>query len=185
MATDILHRVSPLSGCMRLNAEETYIEVENLIRKEVWRIIGKYGGDFDDLMTEASAIYLVAYDSFGTSSGTKFTTWLVNNLRWGLIDKVRNRINHERRFSVIDDQQISKNYRDWKPSDLIDELHEDAKLVAKLVLDTPEEIMQVYMGKGGQPRNFRSTIRDYLIEMGWTASRISESFAEIRQALKD
>lgn len=185
MATNTLQHVSPLSNNMRRNSEETYEEVKNLIRKEVWRVVGKYGGDFDDLMAEASTIYMAAYDSFDPASGSRFTTWLSNNLRWGLLDRVGERVRHNQRTSPVDEQQLSKEYRDWSPPDLLDELNEDAKLVVMLVIDTPEEIARIYTSKGGQPRNFRSTLRDHLAELGWTTARIAESFAEIRQALKN
>jgi len=39
--------------------------------------------------------------------------------------------------------------------------------------------------KGDQPRNYRSSIRQYLAELGWTAARVAESFNEIRHALAE
>jgi len=183
MATDILDRVAPLTGCQRRNAEETYLEVEDLIRKEVWRICKKWGGDFDELMAEGQAVFMAAFDSYSADSGIQFTTWLVNQIRWTLTDQVRSRIGRNKRFEQVDDQQIAGGYRDWKPADLLDDLHEDARLVAKLVIDTPEEIARIYFAKGGQPRNLRSTIRDYLVDLGWTTVRIAESFREIGRAL--
>ena len=183
MATDILDKVAPLTAGQRKNAEETYLEVEDLIRKEVWRICKKWGGDFDELMAEGQAVFMAAFDSYTPASGTQFTTWLVNQLRWNLTDQVRTRIGRNKRFEPVDDQQITGCYRDWKPADLLDDLHEDARLVAKLVIDTPAEIAWIYERKGGQPRNLRSTIRDYLADLGWTTVRIAESFREVARAL--
>ena len=60
---------------------------------------------------------------------------------------------------------------------------EDAKTVISLVLDSPAELMAMAEGKGGQPRNWRSTIRTHLQDIGWAASRIAASFEEIREAV--
>jgi hypothetical protein len=63
---------------------------------------------------------------------------------------------------------------------------EDTPLLGQLTgsdVETPAELEQVYRAKGGEARNLRSSIRQYLIEMGWTAARIAESFIEVRRAL--
>jgi hypothetical protein len=180
---DVLDRVHPMAAGQRKNAEETYLEVENLIRKEVWRITKKFGGDYDELLAEANVIFMAAWDSYDLNCGTQFTTWLVNQIRWGLTEQVRNRIRAGKRFSRVDAEQLSGGYRNWKPSDLLDELGEDARLVASLVIDTPADIAWIYERKGGQARNLRSTIRDYLADLGWSTMRIAESFREVARAL--
>ena len=183
MATDILDRVKPLTAGQRRNAEETYLEVENLIRREVWRICKKWGGDFEELMAEGQVVFMAAFDSYRPDCGAQFTTWLVNQVRWNLTDQVRERFRTGKRFEPADEQQSAGSYRTWNPADLLDELGEDARLVAGLVIDTPAAIAWIYERKGGQPRTLRSTIRDYLADLGWTTVRIAESFREVARAL--
>ena len=48
----------------------------------------------------------------------------------------------------------------------------------------PADLIQMAKTKGGQPRNFRSTIRDHLYDLGWTWDRVRESFQEIRQVVR-
>lgn len=183
MATDVLDRVTPLTENKKRAAEETYHEVENLIRKEVWRIAMRFGQEFDELMVEADVIFMSAWDSYDPTYGTQFTTWLVNQIRWGLTEQVRTQFRNRKKFEAVDAEQVAGGYRNWSPSDLLDELNEDARLVASLVIDTPAEIAWIYERKGGQARNLRSTIRDYLADLGWTTVRIAESFREVARAL--
>lgn len=178
---DVLELAVRFSPCQQRSAEETFLEVQDLIRKQVWGLIRTYGGDFDEMMAEASYLFIAAYNDW--DGIVPFTTWVSNWIRWSLIDQLRIRIGHQARYTYVDDEVLTRNINNWQPADLLEELSTDAAMVVKLVLETPAEIASIIEGKGGQPRNYRSTIRSYLISLGWTAKQISDSFAEIRAAL--
>ncbi len=180
---DALALAPNFSSAQKRAAEETYLEVENLIRKQVWGLVKTYGGDFDELMAEASYLFIAAYNDW--PGDIPFTTWCGNWIRWALIDQLRVRISHQRHYTHVDDELIVKKTSDWRPADFIEELSEDASLVVQLVFETPAEIASVIACKGGQPRNYRSTIRSYLCSIGWTTRRITETFAEIGKALSE
>lgn len=183
-------------------ASETYEEVKRLIYHTVWSVVRQYGGDFDELMSEANVAFLDAYESFDGSSS--FSSWLRLNV-WGkCVDAVRNRLDEQRRYKRVKDDTRSgipvqftadsdglaegipdRSCSGWKIGGMFEELTEDAALVVKLTLETPAELEAVVRAKGGQPRNLRSSIRNYLAEMGWTACRIAESFNEVRRVLAD
>ena len=171
-----------LTEVQKRNVAETYKDVEKLIYSTVWQVVRRYGGHFDDLLSEANQVFLEAYESFDGSSS--FTNWLRFNVWWRLVDVQRSTHRERSRYVPVEDVDIAERTRsDWRMQDMIEELTEDAALVVKLVVETPAELEQVYRAKGGEARNLRSSIRQYLIEMGWTAARIAESFVEVRRAL--
>jgi RNA polymerase sigma factor (sigma-70 family) len=197
-----------LSPVARSNAEETYNECLDLIRSVVWKVIRQYGGDFDELMSEANAAFLDAYRTFDGSSA--FTSWLHTRVWYSCVSFVRDRLEEQSRYkwreaeratvdgisiksigdaSLADEsihngvENVPDRRSTWRVSDLLEELGEDARMVVSLTLETPTELARIAEQKGGQPRNLRSSLRQHLAEMGWTAVRIAESFSEVRRAL--
>lgn len=197
-----------LSPTLRSNASETYEECLDLIRSVVWKVIRTYGGDFDELMSEANVAFLDAYRTFDGSSA--FTSWLHTRVWYSCVSFVRDRLEEQSRYkwreaeratvdgisirSIGDASLASESIHNgvenvpdrrstWRIGDLLEELGEDARLVVSLTLETPPDLERVYQAKGAQPRNLRSSLRQYLAEMGWTAVRIAESFNEVRRAL--
>ncbi len=186
MAADTLAKATRMSNARRAAAEETFLEVRNLIRQRVWKLSKKYGGDFEELFAEASVIFIAAYESYPAHNPPcGFTTWLTNQVYWGLEDELRGRVRTSKKFEPADPDQIQAKNRDWEPASLLEELGSDARMVVELVIETPAEIDQIIRAKGGEARNVRSTIRDHLRGIGWTAARIAESFCEIRHALAE
>lgn len=173
-----------LSPVARKNASETYDECKTLIYSTVWKVVRTYGGDFDELMSEANAAFLDAYRTFDGSSA--FTSWLRQRVWYSCVSFVRDRLDERSRYEPAEDVQIAdRNRSSWSIQQMAEDLGEDALLVVKLVVETPTDLERVYQAKGAQPRNLRSSIRQYLAEAGWTAARIAESFNEVRRALSE
>jgi DNA-directed RNA polymerase specialized sigma24 family protein len=150
-------------------------------------------------------VFLTAYSDFDGSC--PFSNWLRQMIVYRLLDCVRNRCQENGRrkpepndsvsgipvWSLTGDGRDRSNPVDevpdvrstWRISELLDELGDDARTVVKLVVETPAELAAVVQGKGDQPRNYRSSVRNYLAELGWTAVRVAESFNEIRHALSE
>ena len=167
--------------------DEAYEQVKNLIYDTVWKFKRRYGGDFEELLSDANYHFIEAWNDYDPDYGTKLSTFVRNAIWFNLIDQLRRKATRDRHIMVssvtIENQGYTQTRND-PIGDLADELTEDAKTVLELVLNSPAEISAAIWTKGGQPRNFRSCIRTYLQRLGWTAARVTESFDEIRQAIK-
>lgn len=173
---------------------ETYDDVERLLRHVCVQFMRRNGGhlgtagdgsEFDDAMSEARIAYMRAYQTWQPDGGSKFTTYLCQCVYRRLLDRYK--FDRRRRAlwqGVADPDTLGVPDRLPFDRDSFERhLTEDAQVVLSLVLDAPDEIAQIAMNKGGQPQNWRSTIRDYLAAMGWAARRITRTFDEIKEAL--
>ena len=194
-----------LSPTQRATADETYEEVKDLLYATVWKVVRQFGGDFDELMSEANVAFLEAYSNFDGSSS--FSSWVRQSVWYKCVDLIRGRLTEQSRYAKgFSDESVNRvpcsmagadadvrgileipdrPHSSWKIQSMIEELTEDAALVVKLTIETPAELEAVVQAKGGQPRNLRSSLRQYLAEMGWTACRIAESFNEVRRVLAE
>lgn len=171
--------------------DETYQDVEKLIYHAVHKFYKSHGGDIDEMIGVANQVFMDSYEAFDASKGT-FTGFLYLNITRRLQDLYW----HEKRRKTMSlDSETEdgttfagqvEDYRTSKDFDLMEfaeGMSQDAMEVLKLVLESPAELASVAMGKGGNPRNWRSTVREFLYGMGWSGERISESFEEISGAL--
>ena len=173
--------MEPLSRQRCLAVDDTYQEMYGLIRHTVRGFVQEFGGDFDDLLAEANSCFMAAYNDY--PGNPKFSTWLRNYIRWELLDGLRPKARRNKRTERIGEREFPDNHSTFTVQTFLRELGGDAQLVAKLVLDAPAEISTVAEAKGGQPRNYRSTVRAYLRGLRWGADRINESFEEIAKVL--
>lgn len=176
-----------MDAVTRQDATEKYLEVEKLIYHTVHKFIARYGGDFSDRLSRANELFLKTYNEYsGRWSFAASVRWVV----WtGLLDDVRReaKMANKSRRELIDLTLLSCrecpvwDWREWS-----DNLSTDARDVLRLIFDdeASQPIMKVAELKGGEGRNIRSTIREHLIGTGWTAKRVTETFTEIKEALK-
>ena len=68
--------------------------------------------------------------------------------------------------------------------DLVALVGEEAETVLQLIQETPADLWTAIEGKGGAPRNYRTCIREYLHDKGWTVNEVNDSFTEIEGALQ-
>lgn len=171
---------------------ETYLEVKGLIFDTVYKHVQLYGGDFDEMLSEANVVFMRVYKIYKPERGA-FSTLLVTCIYRELTDMLRKRI-ADRPFwgssidadrgngsmaDKIQDTHVGKFDRDGFASSL----SHHAQIVLNLTLNAPKEIAEIAIGKGDEPRNWRSTIRDFLYNNGWSSEEIATSFDEIRNAL--
>lgn len=164
---------------------DTFRDVENLLYHICHQFSQKHGGDIDDHISTAHQVYMDVYRTW-KEGYAPFSNYVATCLyRRLLMEKQR-----QRRIPVM---SISQEDGDYEIEDLnqssflelfLNDLSDDSKLVIQLIFETPDEIQSLIDGKGGSPRNIRSTIKEYLRKTGWTFTRITESFEEIRQALQ-
>jgi RNA polymerase sigma factor (sigma-70 family) len=159
--------------------EETYADVKKLIYHIVNDFRAKHGGDSEELLAEANIGFMKAYQHFDHERGAKFSTFM----HWVIW-------NHLLSFSTKSKLPVAcaDSVVDARPSPFLlwefaEGLTEDAATVLDLVFSSPAELTAIAEGKGNQGRNWRSSIRDYLIQKGWGTNRILECFSEITAAL--
>jgi hypothetical protein len=171
-----------MEATLNLNKEvmaETYEDVKMLIYKTVHGFIKRYGGDFDELMAEANYSFVRNTPKHDESKGpyiayVKFSIW--NDLL--SLQRASRRHCH----SELNDN-TSSTVSPSRIPEIIEDLPSDAKFVALLVLEAPEELATMMLNEGGRPRGARRAIKQYLSNLGWTAEQVKRSFEEIGEAL--
>ncbi len=160
-----------------MDITETYHSVEKLI----WRTTNRFHQchttteSTDDLLSIAHMAFVEAYHSYDSSKGASFSTWTVRMVWWHLLNA-----NRDAQLPIVDtEHEVTDSQSNFHLFEFLEELTEDARIITKLILDTPTDLAEVIQ------REYvpRATIRRWLIRLGWTAKRITESFAEIRRAL--
>lgn len=165
---------------------ETYEDCEHYLEHIVWRFHlrhgGRYGADFEEMLGEARLVFLKVYEKFEAGRG-HFLAFLRTAVERRLIDLHR----HEQRKSVAavqasDTPEIFVDHqRSFSLSELLDGLTEDARLVVRLVLDTPGDFTAAL---GTRNRNCpRLMVEDYLKGLGWRPMRIRNCLEKLEQAL--
>lgn len=171
---------------------KTYCEVENLIKWTVTKFMQTKGGDFDDLMEKANYYFVEAYKRY--DGRTKLSYYIRYRVWYGLLDEhciaarkarvskiVELEPNRDERRSL---EGISERLSCFNLMSFLEELSEDARLCAKLVLDTPTGLAKCIREYGGRPKHYRSVIREYLVELGWPTTRVTKAFKEVGELLR-
>lgn len=170
---------------------ETYIDIENLIYKLVWRFKARYGGSFDELVAEANLLYILAFDSYSEADGL-FSTWVYGRIWHGLqtfLKRITQRNKYGTTFCSL--SKGSHKVMNERPghfhlSDILEEVGQDSKTLIRLVLYPPEGITKDDLEKGFSVRGTRTYLKQYLYQtLGWPKKRIRESFGEIGRILSD
>ena len=181
------------------DAGEAYSLIEGLVYDQVHRFARQFGGDFEELLGEAHLAFLRGHIQFLTGakpSGIPIKhPYAVEIRQWiwfDLLDATRTRLRRNASVGMVSlsRDDISPAYdiadnggRALAVLETLDALGDDARYVAELALNTPEDLAQEAEAKGGEARNYRSTIRTYLAARGWDMKRIAAAFDEIREAV--
>lgn len=168
-----------------------FAAARDVVVGQAHRFSRRFGCDPDEAESDAQLAFLRAHASYVTGrwpSGTpvvcSFDIMLRRWIWYTLLDAMRVRMAQQRRLPI-------------EPCEYLDALplqtdgfsvyglglSEDAIYAALLVLNPPDDVEAVAEAKGGEPRNYRSTVRAYLRAAGWRNDRISSAFGEIREAL--
>jgi len=171
---------------------ETYHDVHDLICHTVHGFIRKNGrqwGTFDELFAQANWEFMVAFRDYQRPDGNRdgdssFSTWCRWVVSKGLLEHQRNIIRRDRmcRITVRDttEMEIPADVSEFRLIDLLDELTDDAALVAKLTLNPPKVLTQcIAEAKGSAARNVQAVLRQYLYGLDWEPDRVNAAFAEI------
>lgn len=171
-------------------AIRTYPLVDDLLWKLVFKFVRKHGGDRDEVRQNAEYQFVQAIHKYEPRRGP-----IENWIKFFVYRELQSDDRTERRRAhllprskdvVLED--LPGDELSLSPlEDLLCRLGEDAATIVRLVFETPkqveEDIKRRDETKGVSPTNIRTALRSYLRGVGWAASRISESFGEIRAAL--
>lgn len=162
---------------------ETYIEVEKLIYHTVNKFVARFGGDTEEYVAEANLVYMRVYEAYDPAKGA-FSTLLVTSINNRLMDMSQSAYRKSKVHSSIDEHEIQPvdRHHDFRIGEFLEDLTADARMVVDLVLhDSP--VSDAAAGKGGEIRNWQSSIREYLRGLGWSARKIGSVFSEVSAAL--
>ncbi len=143
------------------------------------------GGEPDELLQESFLYFMDALDRFNGQGDWK--QWVMYRIKKNLLERARTiqyqkySRPHDRNYDVLHcaDTACPHTFEE-----VLQEMPLDAFVVTKLALDPPTVIQQEISRKGGSPRNIRSSIRRYLMDLGWSAQRVADSYSQIADILK-
>lgn len=72
-------------------AEQAYQSVERLLHRICWKFQARYGGEYEEWVSDAHEIFMDVLNTHDQSKGGSFVTWLYYRLNWGLYDRLRER----------------------------------------------------------------------------------------------
>ncbi len=176
----------------------SYRNVEAMIHKIVNGFVAKFGGQPDDYLGPAHEGYMRAYEKWEPDRGA-FTTivwWCVRNKLLNYVTR-RNRIRSreiqgsEEKYleSPEGPRPVGRRGGGLLFSSAFDlrvfagGLSDDARTVVALLCDEPVESVERLNGAARQeiPGRIRGKLWD---DLGWSMDRVTESFSEIREALR-
>ena len=178
-----------MSKLAMVAVSETYGDVEKLLHKIVWKFQKKHGGCHDELMAEANFLFMKAYGSMSKTQNRtlRFTTWLSKIVWYGLLDHLNSVIKWQTRLPRTSETALDRirSKDSFNMDAFVDNLSPDAKVVAKLAVNPPPDIL--LSAKHGHGRHNGTTMRralvEFLSDICWATERITESFHEIQEVL--
>lgn len=163
--------------------EEAYDDLRGMLYKLAMKFSRLLKLPLDDVMSEVNECFVNAYHRHDASR-SRFITYVYRHITWVFLERShRISIKNERlqRKDLELDTRAAKDNGVWY-IEFIDRLSEDAKIVAQLVVETPQELAR--MMKRARPLSRpQSIVRRYLRAIGWARERIAETFEEIADAL--
>lgn len=164
---------------------ETYEEVQELIAKIVRGMMAQYGGfEFDELSAEANLHYIRAFNDYDATQ-SKFTTHLITYIKNGLFWYIRDE--YRQAHISIDDENTNIDSLQTIPFsliDLFDEMEQDTYTIIHLFFNAPKEIIELALSNGKHQKHMRTSLKNYLHNMGWTIRRITKTFEDLQNALQ-
>jgi len=169
---------------------ETYVDMQNLIFAVVWQVWMCYGGDIDDLASEANLIFLNIIDEHDPDRG-ELSTWLAYKIKKELLSHIRIKSRHLLSCISIDDELIETDSnlisRDFSVMDFVDEMSQDAHIILQLFLEIPRDVLSNLLEETRRidrvQAHVRNRLKNRLRQMGWTTQRMKTAFEQIKNII--
>ena len=162
---------------------DDYQSVRPLLYQLCRRFHARHGGEWDELVSEANECFTVAWHSYQPAKG-KLTTWVHWKVWHGLLEGHRSRAKQHSRRIDLDMARLPSRKR-FDLHELVQEVSDDAAAVIELTVGTPMELLLECRCLQRKPKasSVRAALVDFLLDTGWSAARILETFREIREVL--
>lgn len=176
-----LNAAATLTTSQRRAAAAAWAEAEELVTNTASRFAHRYCQDTETVLADAQVVFAAWWRDTREADGS-YGGNLRNTIWNELLDALRpeTRRGKLRAPAAAADTVAAPAGTSYA---WLAELGDDAALVVSLALDTPADIADTVAARGGAPRNLRRCLREHLAGMGWPASRISDTFNEIRGVL--
>ena len=157
-----------------LLTDDIYMMVDKQVHKICHRFQRQYGGEYDELVGDARLYYTEAVHAWDPDKGQKFSTWVQSRIWWRLLSKVRKRLTklYGRQQADDYDMETVPERSSFDMDRFCGELSEDAATAARAAIHVDAPVH----GK-------LHAVMEYLFDLGWSATRIAESFREIVEAI--
>lgn len=171
-----------------------YADYEKMLLQAVYKAMKRWGGSFDDWLSDANDVFMYACGRYKKKKGNKFGTYLYFLLNVFLVERLRKELKQRTRLPCQPLQgweyNIAVSHRIFE---LPAELSEDARIVVGLVFDMPADIKLALVQMDRLPEDFEQEIKagrtigrcikDFLADLNWSTGRIDQTFDEIRRCL--
>lgn len=157
-------------------AAASWKDHEELVKWTVWKIVKKYGGDFEETYSEALLLYVEAVQLYDESRGSSLSSWVGFRLYKELQETKRNtarRLGYTGAWLNIDKTSVTHK-ESW-----LDGLVKLLSVEAQEALFVILELNNVYHNKS----LFKLKARRKLREKGYKNESITSCFEEIEAAL--
>lgn len=145
----------------------------------------------EELLSSANETFVDTYYNYDHTRGPffkrlSFQIWY-NFLKEHVIKVNRRTVRENGCVNYVDmsEDPFPTNQQRFNLLEFIDELTEDAKVVVRLILDTPEDLIIAMRNDTPRPgrQSTRANLKQYLHGMNWDGRRIRETFSEITTTL--
>ena len=173
--------MNELKQQQRKESTKKFHEVELLIHRTCQDFRKQFGGNYEDLFSQAQEIFLVACQDYDETKGAKFSTYCRNMIWFRLQDSnrvIQNRLKQIPRVDATEmDSTETLTASDFDLMEFIDEsnLSSKAKTVIRIALHNKKVPSSV--------RDGQAAIRKILVGKGWKSAEVSIVFDEIKIAL--
>lgn len=174
-------------------ATRRYLQVEKMIYATAWKFKRKFGGDIDEIISEANLIYAQYAPLFRrryTKKGHLITfAQYIHYFLWKRLEYplLRKKVRHNRiaKQHELSDEPLAPTTGDFDPHEWMKALSDEAKFVVNAVLEIPIDLRVCLVRRDSKSPaySFRCALREYLRDLGWSVKEVSQSFKEITGAL--
>lgn len=163
---------------------EAYSMVEKQIRLYVHRFRKQYGGDYDELLSEANLVFCEVWRLYSPSKGS-IEAWTAHTSWTGLTDLLRKRLTHQhlfkRKMRDLYRGEYSPEWVERLMQDLSGEAVELVKVILQLDEATGRPKTEAKWTEHGDQIRVRAI--GELARKGWSGDMIVNAFTEVEEAL--
>ena len=165
---------------------ETFADLHSKILGLVGQFCNRYRMmEYEEMVSMAYEAFVESFGTYDSKKGT-FSSHACQKVLSKIYEAQRTFMRRQILGKVCsyDPTLCEDTQSDIRLIDWLDDLSEDARTTANLLLDAPREIMDVMTNSYYNPVTVRKTVKEYLKDCDWGVNRITESFHEIAEALR-